>query len=240
MKETDPDPFNQGSIADYDDELNRGLSLSGEDKAYFIEGRLASLKRRLGPPDTPPPAHILDYGCGTGETTLRLADLWPDARVVGVDVSASLLSAARAAAPGHDRCDFQPLEAVPARRTFDLVYCNGVFHHIRPAQRPAVLDWIRSRMTHSGRFALWENNSWNPGTRWVMRRIPFDRDADLLSPTAAVRLLKRHGFAVQSLDFAFVFPRCLRLLRPVESWLRRLPLGAQYQVISRPDPSPPA
>ena len=32
-----------------------------------------------------------------------------------------------------------------------------------------------------GLFAFWENNPWNPGTRLVMSRIPFDRDAITLS-----------------------------------------------------------
>ncbi|MBY6013472.1 methyltransferase domain-containing protein [Qipengyuania gaetbuli] len=37
----------------------------------------------------------LDIGCGAGETSLRLADARPDARVLGVDISEDLLSMAR-------------------------------------------------------------------------------------------------------------------------------------------------
>lgn len=83
-------------------------------------------------------------------------------------------------------------------------------------------------------FALWENNSWNLGARWVMSRIPFDRDAVLLSPTSAVRMLAGAGYETLSLDFAFVFPKCLAWSRPLERALCKLPLGAQYQVLCRP------
>jgi hypothetical protein len=34
-------------------------------------------------------------------------------------------------------------------------------------------------------------------------------------------------------DFQFVFPRVLRLLRPIESTGARCPLGAQYMVLCR-------
>ena len=35
-----------------------------------------------------------------------------------------------------------------------------------------------------GVLALFENNPWNPGTRLVMKRIPFDRNAQTISPRA--------------------------------------------------------
>ena len=93
---------------------------------------------------------------------------------------------------------------------------------------------MRDALRPGGLFALWENNPWNPGTRLVMRRIPFDRDAD-----DAVRAAERGGcsrnagFEIVSTDFLFVFPRALRALRPVERRLARLPAGAQYLVLAR-------
>ena len=50
---------------------------------------------RLLPAQQPP--LILDSGCGTGESTRRLADLFPDSLVIGIDKSADRLS--RLAAP---------------------------------------------------------------------------------------------------------------------------------------------
>ncbi len=116
----------------------------------------------------------------------------------------------------------------------DLAYCNGVFHHIPPADRPAALRYVARRLRPGGMFALWENNSWNPGTRLVMHRIPFDRDAEPLSPVACRRMLRECGFEVVRTEFAFIFPHALRALRPVERYANRLPLGGQYMVLARP------
>jgi hypothetical protein len=82
-------------------------------------------------------------------------------------------------------------------------------------------------------FAFWENNPWNPGTRYVMRRVPFDRDAVTLSPPEARRWLRSAGFEILRTDFLFIFPRPLRWLRRLEPILSRAPLGGQYQVLCR-------
>ncbi len=229
----EPTPFTQTDLAAYDAELQQGLALSGEDKTYFARGRLAWLAGQLPARGLPAPRRILDYGCGGGDTTLQLARLWSDARVVGVDPSATLIAAARRA-DREGRCEFLPPAALPrGEPPFDLVYCNGVFHHIPAADQPAALAWIHDRLAPAGIFSLWENNSWSPAARWVMSRIPFDRDAVMLAPPRARRLLRQAGFTLLSCDFLFFFPRSLRWLRPLELRLRKLPFGAQYQVLSR-------
>ena len=114
-----------------------------------------------------------------------------------------------------------------------MVFCNGVFHHILPAERAAAVDYIFHNLRPGGIFAFWENNPWNPGTRYVMSRIPFDRDAITLSPPTARRLLCDGGFEIERTDFLFLFPRALGWLRGIEPLVCRLPLGAQYQVLAR-------
>jgi len=227
----DGDPFGNADLDSYDADLNQGLSLSGEGKDFFAQGRLDCLERSLELIKAPSPSLILDYGCGTGNATLELSSRWSMAKVIGVDTSESLLSVARSNASDQPRCQFYTPETLPESLRFDLVYCNGVFHHIPLSDRPSVLDWIRARLISEGYFALWENNSWNPGTRWVMRRIPFDRDAIPLSPRYGIQMLKGAGFRVRSYHFAFIFPKALRALRPLERGLSKLPLGAQYQIL---------
>lgn len=46
------------------------------------------------------PAHILDVGCGTGEISLRLAELFPAAQLIGVDLEPLNLDRARARCAG--------------------------------------------------------------------------------------------------------------------------------------------
>ncbi len=55
--------------------------------------------------------------------------------------------------------------------------------------------------------------------------------APAVSPPAARRLLRKRGFQMLRTDFLFFFPRFLAWLRPLESGLVRLPLGAQYQIL---------
>ena len=45
------------------------------------------------------PALVVDLGCGHGPPTLTLAKLWPNARVVGVDSSESMLESAGCSTP---------------------------------------------------------------------------------------------------------------------------------------------
>ena len=99
--------------------------------------------------------------------------------------------------------------------------------------RSAAINSVYSSLRPGGLFAFWENNPWNPGTRYIMSRIPFDRDAITLSSPAALRLLREGGFEIIRTDFLFFFPKCLSWLRSFECRLKRLPLGAQYQILCR-------
>ena len=85
-------------------------------------------------------------------------------------------------------------------------------------------------------MALWENNPWNPGTRYVMKRIPFDREAIPMTSIEARALVRSVRLEVLTTDFCFFFPRVFRMLRRVEPWLAPVPLGAQYLVLCRKPP----
>ena len=87
-----------------------------------------------------------------------------------------------------------------------------------------------------GWLAFWENNPWNPILRYAMSRIAFDRDAILVWPRSARRLLRSVGLQVFETNFMFVFPAVLAFLRGIEPWLIHPPFGAQYLVLAqKPD-----
>jgi SAM-dependent methyltransferase len=115
----------------------------------------------------------------------------------------------------------------------DLAFSNGVFHHIVPNERPQAVDYLYRSLRAGGLLAVWENNPWNPGTRYVMSRIPFDRDAITLTDGEARALLRAGGFEILRTDFLFIFPRALGMLRGLERFVTRLPLGGQYQILCR-------
>jgi SAM-dependent methyltransferase len=227
---TQPSPEFDQYADDYDKALEQGIGISGEDKSYFAEGRVRILRECLSGRFAHPV--VLDFGCGTGQATPFLFAGLGASTVVGVDVSPAQLAVARRD-HGSAKAAFQTLDEFRPDGQIDVAFSNGVFHHIPRDQRAAMADYILRSLRAGGVFALWENNPWNPATHVVMRRIPFDRDAVMLSPSEARRLLGDAGFDVVSVRYAFVFPRVLRWLRWIEPLIARLPAGAQYQVLAR-------
>ena len=220
--------FDQFAL-NYDDALNAGLAATGESKEFFACRRVEWLRARLDELRIRPRS-VMDFGCGPGSTSAILRELLGAERVFGVDVSNDLLSVARHQHPG---ITFLTPDGWPRGLEVDLAYCNGVFHHIEPVDRPESLRFIRKALRPGGIFALWENNPWNPGTRLVMNRIPFDRDAQLMTSGRAVELLRSEGFNPLRVDYAFIFPHALRALRPLEPLLSAWPIGGQYEVLTR-------
>ena len=215
----------------YDELLNRGLSLSGENKAHFMAGRIQALVDCL--PRGFRPCAVLDFGCGTGETAQALARQFTSADVVGTDTSPEALdyAARHNVSPRVSFCETNALKTEPQ---FDLCYINGVFHHIPLAERLNIVRRVRQVLRPGGYLAFFENNPLNPGTRLIMRRIPFDRDAIPLTHWAAVRLLREGGFQqVMKRHFLFFFPHGLSFLRRAEPCLVSLPIGAQYLILAR-------
>jgi len=154
----------------------------------------------------------------------------PKSEFDGVDESARSIehAAAHHAAPG---IAFSISEGFVPEANFDLVYTSGVFHHVPVPQRPATFAFLRDVLRPGGMLAVWENNPWSLPARYVMSRIPFDRDAVMLSARRVRELARAQGFQVLRTDYLFIFPASLRVLRPLEAMARRAPLGAQYQVL---------
>ena len=219
----------------YEQMLQRGIGLSGEDRQYFIEGRVNDLKSQL----PVSPKRILDFGCGTGEASAYLAQVFPKADVVGVDTALPALAHAQRHY-GSSRVAFQAVPDLTERNEFDLCYVNGVFHHIPPAERLEAVRYVFRALAPGGHFALFENNPWNPGTRLVMKRIPFDRDAIVLTAPEVRQLVRQGGFTANGpARFLFYFPNMLRFLRFTESRLVHLPLGGQYYVLAHKSAADP-
>jgi SAM-dependent methyltransferase len=217
--------------ARYEEALHAGLSASGESADYFARGRAQWVTQTLNQLNVRP-ASVLDFGCGTGSSVPHLLRFPGCERVHGVDVSEASLAVARKTY-GAPNITFASTGAPPSPETIDLAFCNGVFHHIAPSERARAVAWVWRSLRPGGLFAFWENNPWNPGTRFVMSRIPFDRDAITLTPFEARALLRAGGFDILRTDFLFIFPAFLRWLRWLERPASALPLGAQYLVLVR-------
>ncbi|GCA51232.1 class I SAM-dependent methyltransferase [Sinorhizobium meliloti] len=70
-------------------------------RKYYLFGR-DTLIRELNPP---PGASVLEVGCGTGRNLAVLGELYPGARLFGLDISAEMLATAKAKLRRQNRAD---------------------------------------------------------------------------------------------------------------------------------------
>src|SRR2546428_794311 len=100
-------------------------------QALAIWPQEVELVRRYGLPDG---IGILDAGCGTGEGTSRLAELFPRATVLAVDILDQNLELARSRyARLAPRLTFEHKSVFDLGgpdRTYDLTVCRHVIHSI--------------------------------------------------------------------------------------------------------------
>ena len=115
-----------------DESMVRGLDA----QARAIWPQEVQLFRRYA---LPAEARILDAGCGTGEGASRLAELFPRARVLGVDILDQHLDLARSRYAGlSPRLTFEHqslFELGAPDGSFDLTVCRHVIHSIPHADR---------------------------------------------------------------------------------------------------------
>jgi SAM-dependent methyltransferase len=122
-----------------DESMVRNLSA----QAQAIWPQEALLVRRYALPESPA---ILDAGCGTGEASRRLAEAFPRAAVLGVDILDHHLDRARSeTAHLGERIRFENRSlfglGLPDA-SFDLVVCRHVLQSIPHAER-AIAELVR-------------------------------------------------------------------------------------------------
>lgn len=208
----------------YDQVLGEAIPEALNEDGYFAEYKIALMAKHLGRNQ---PARILDFGCGAGRSLPYLEQYFSNSELWGYDVSpASLKVAAQRVPEAHLFSDWGTI----ANTRFDVIVAANVFHHIPPAQRQQALVQCLQALEQTGQMFLFEHNPFNPATRWIFERCPFDADAEMLSLATALDLIQKAGFQSEQHGYTLFFPRPLAFLRGLEPCLKRLPLGAQYYV----------
>jgi len=92
------------------------------------------------------PIRILDVGCGTGEITARLAELYPEATLLGIDlIEPHLETARRRCAAYGARVSFRSADAFAlpfGDDELDLVVCRHVLQAV-PRPSDAIAEMVR-------------------------------------------------------------------------------------------------
>ena len=184
-------------------------------QAEAIWAQEVQLVRRYAIPEE---ARILDAGCGTGEISSRLAELFPRAHVTGVDIIDAHLDLARErfAAVGS-RLSFEHqsvFELTFPDGAFDLTVCRHVLHSIPHAGK--VLAEL-ARVTRSGGYLhlipedygmleFQRRDSLDPRDFWYVVPAQFSArtDTDLFVGRNAFTLLREIACEEITVDYVVV------------------------------------
>jgi SAM-dependent methyltransferase len=167
----------------------------------------------------PPAPHVLDAGCGTGEISSRLAQMFREARLLGVDVIDDHLDRARSRTEMFgDRIRFEHRSIFDLGlpdAAFDLVVCRHVLQAVPHAER-ALAELIRVTR-HGGWLHLiaedylmihFESRRLDPDDLWSVTPRQFGNalGTDLRIGRHAYGLLRRLGLKTITVDYVTVDP----------------------------------
>jgi SAM-dependent methyltransferase len=96
---------------------------------------------------------LLDFGCGSGTSTVHLARMFPKTEIVGLELLPEFLEPARGLMDytGHRNVSFVEAQAEDSLPddlgTFDFVMLNAVYEHLLPDERRSLLRqlWLSLR-----------------------------------------------------------------------------------------------
>jgi SAM-dependent methyltransferase len=182
---------------DYADKLSKFNTYAKPELRRLIKG----LELRRG-------MHVLDAGCGTGNAlNWLLNEVTPSERVVGIDLAAAHVAAARLRVPPDveiHQADLFDVEFEPA--SFDLIWCVNTINHLMDPVRGAM--HLATLLRPGGRVALGQSSllpdmyfAWDARlervTNEAVRRYYQDRyhvdERDLTAVRALVGILRLAG-----------------------------------------------
>ena len=113
---------------------------------------------------------ILDFGCGSGASTMILHRLFPSAEIIGVELDPDLLAIARKRAE-HYSFPQANLVQSPAGTDlpsdlgeFDFVIMSAVVEHLLPKERAVVLPKLWNLIRDGGFRVMEMDTMYLPGT----------------------------------------------------------------------------
>jgi SAM-dependent methyltransferase len=209
----------------------QNIRASGESPQFFAEYKIADTAELLAERGRPKNLRILDLGSGIGVSVPFFRRHFPSADLVCLDVSRKSLDIGRKRFPNEARFVHFDGATIPfPDGSFDLVFTACVFHHIDHAEHVALLSEVRRVLADTGTFVVFEHNPLNPLTVHAVNTCVFDEHAKLIPAGQMLRSCGAAGFGKLERRYRIFFPGPLRRLRPLERYLRWLPLGAQYFV----------
>lgn len=223
-----------GVATDYEKQHRASVRLSGEEIGFFARYKALDAERLCRAAKVAP-RKILDFGSGIGSAVEPLRACFPDAELTCLDVSEVSLAQSRLK-HRDERTRFVSYDghAIPNEVAgFDLIFVACVFHHIAEQAHVEILTQLRTCLSERGILVVFEHNPLNPLTLHAVKNCPFDENAVLIRAGRMKAQVASAGFAEARAEYRLFFPSFAARLRPLERFLRKLPLGAQYFVTAR-------
>lgn len=131
-------------------------SLSRHDDSEYVKRALSKQLLAYFDPSDFRGKRLLDFGCGSGASTLCMAAMFPETEVVGVELKASSVELARKVLAVRRLANVRFLTSSDANSlppgigSFDFVMLSAVYEHLLPGERRRVMPLIWSRMNYGG------------------------------------------------------------------------------------------
>ena len=218
---------------EYYQQLKSSIGKSGENPEFFAEYKVKDTlnvckKEKISP------NVIFDFGSGIGNSIPWFRKYFPNSELICADISTKSMDVSKLRFPGNEvylkisesGIDF-------ADNSVDVIFCTCVFHHIEESQHVFWLKELNRILKKDGLIIIFEHNPYNPLTVSTVKHCPFDVNAKLIKAKKI-----KHTFSLAQINnsqavYRFFFPNFLSFFRPIEKWMNRLPLGAQYYVYSK-------
>jgi SAM-dependent methyltransferase len=216
---------------DYHQQHKANIAITGEEPDYFSEYKVADFAQYFS--DKENPKTILDFGSGIGNSIQFLRKYFPNSELYCADVSARSIEISKSRFPGNETYLQIGDEISMPDQSFDAIFTACVFHHIPHEEHAKWLSELRRLLRPNGVMAVYEHNPLNPLTVHAVNTCPLDVNARLIRARDMRKRILENGWQYAVIDYKLFFPSTLKLLRPLEKYLRKFFLGAQWRLIAK-------
>ncbi|MET1114621.1 MAG: trans-aconitate 2-methyltransferase [Comamonas sp.] len=134
----------------------------------FAQERTRPASDLLARVEHPGPAHVVDLGCGPGNSTELLAQRFPQAQILGVDNSAAMLAQARERLPALAFVQDDIATWVPSVAP-DLIYANAALQWVGAHEQ--LIPRLFAALAPGGVLAVQMPDNFNEPSHQLMREV---------------------------------------------------------------------
>ena len=185
-------------------------SWNPEQYLKFSEERTQPCRDLAARVSVPNVRHVVDLGCGPGNSTQVLAERWPDAEITGVDSAAEMINTAIQSHPrGRWIVSDIVKWAAEEEQQFDVVFSNAALQWL--PDHAGLFPKLFARVAPAGALAIQIPSSFDRPAYRLLREMAASLSWRRWFPTGRVRNWHSH-------DAAFYYDLLAPLASRVELW----------------------